>query len=133
MAEPESARRATVTARAADSQPTEVPIHARDPFTVVIFGASGDLAKRKLVPALCELEKAGYLPERYAVVGFSRTHMSDDAYRAAMRTAIGSEPAGQDPKVEKLLGSLYYQAGDNDSAESFQKLGARLDAIEKER
>ena len=57
---------------------------ARDPLTVIIFGASGDLSKRKLIPALYHLEQAGFLPERYAVVGFSRTEMTDEAYRDRM-------------------------------------------------
>ena len=48
-------------------------IRAKDPFTLVIFGASGDLARRKLIPALFHLKASGYLPERYAVIGFSRT------------------------------------------------------------
>src|SRR5580693_5212184 len=107
MPEPDPIRRAKVTTHVSDAPGTEVPIQARDPFTVVIFGASGDLAKRKLVPALCELEKAGFLPEKYAVVGFSRTPMSDDAYRTAMRNALGNE--AKEPHVEKLLKSLYYQ------------------------
>jgi glucose-6-phosphate 1-dehydrogenase len=48
---------------------------------VVIFGASGDLSKRKLIPALYQLQNAGYLPDRYAVVGFSRTPMANEARR----------------------------------------------------
>src|SRR4029079_886155 len=63
-------------------------IRAKDPVTLVIFGASGDLAKRKLIPALYHLQAGGYLPERYAVVGFSRTPMSDDAYREGMLGAL---------------------------------------------
>ncbi len=63
-------------------------IRAEDPLTIVIFGASGDLAKRKLIPALYHLEESGYLPERYAVIGFSRTPMSDEAYRDVMRKAL---------------------------------------------
>src|SRR5206468_5122215 len=64
-------------------------IRAKDPFTLVIFGASGDLAKRKLIPALFHLQESGYLPENFAVIGFSRTPMSDEAYRDAMRQALG--------------------------------------------
>ena len=43
-------------------------IRAKDPFTLVIFGASGDLAKRKLIPALYHLQESGYLADRYAVI-----------------------------------------------------------------
>ena len=59
-------------------------IRAKDPFTAVIFGASGDLARRKLVPALYHLQDTGYLPPKYAVVGFARTELTDDAYRYAI-------------------------------------------------
>ena len=53
---------ANVTPRTGDVV-SEGAVRARDPVTVVIFGASGDLAKRKLVPALFQLEKAGFLPD----------------------------------------------------------------------
>ncbi len=69
-------------------------IRAKDPVTIVIFGASGDLAKRKLIPALYHLQAGGYLPERYAVVGFSRTPMSDEAYRESMLD--GAPRAGEE-------------------------------------
>jgi glucose-6-phosphate 1-dehydrogenase len=108
---------------------------ARDPVTIVIFGASGDLAKRKLIPALYQLEKGGYLPERYAVVGFSRTPMTDEAYRDAMRTALGEE-AGDGgepvPADERLVQALHYQAGDADDPQAFARLASRLAAIEGE-
>ena len=67
-----------VTASVATPEPTATDagfdiLRAKDPVTVVIFGASGDLAKRKLLPALYHLQQSGYLAERYAVIGFSRT------------------------------------------------------------
>ncbi len=43
---------------------------AKDPMTMIIFGASGDLSKRMLIPALYQLQESNYLPDRYAVVGF---------------------------------------------------------------
>ncbi len=105
---------------------------ARDPLTVVIFGASGDLSKRKLIPALYHLEQEGYLPERYAVVGFSRTEMTDEAYRERM---IG-EMRQDFPDVDAgspLFEALHYQPGDNTDAGSFRGLKARLDALDAER
>src|SRR5690348_7464132 len=68
--------------RAKNGEPPMV--RAEDPVAIVIFGASGDLAKRKLIPALYHLHEAGCLPERYAIIGTARTPMSDDAYRDAM-------------------------------------------------
>jgi glucose-6-phosphate 1-dehydrogenase len=111
-------------------------IRAKDPVTVVIFGASGDLGKRKLIPALYYLEDSGYLPESYAVVGFSRTPMSDEAYRESMLKALQEnvKDATSPPTADrKLVRSLYYHAGDADKAESFHSLKQKLEAIDKER
>ncbi|HVO32149.1 MAG TPA: glucose-6-phosphate dehydrogenase [bacterium] len=118
---------------AAVAASTDTSVHAGEPFTLVIFGASGDLAKRKLVPALWQLEKAGFLQAKYAVVGFSRTAMSDDAYRDSMVTALKELGGGvAATKDDRLVRSLYYQAGNNDDLKSFQNLKARLEQIEKE-
>ncbi|MCW8132723.1 MAG: glucose-6-phosphate dehydrogenase [Planctomycetota bacterium] len=109
---------------------------ARDPFTVVIFGASGDLSKRKLIPALFHLENGGYLPDRYAVVGFSRTPMSDEQYRDAMfddlKTQKLTDPEKLTPQ-HKTVQALHYIPGNNDDAESFKKLEARIRELEEER
>jgi glucose-6-phosphate 1-dehydrogenase len=111
------------------------PLRAHDPVTIVIFGASGDLAKRKLIPALCQLQQAGYLPDRYAVVGFSRTPTSDDEFRDAMRQVLrervgdGASAACDGPLVD----ALYYQPGDAGDPASFQALRTKLEAIERER
>ncbi len=111
-------------------------IRAKDPVTIVIFGASGDLAKRKLIPALYYLEDSGHLPDSYAVVGFSRTPMSDEAYREGMLKALQEHVKdAQTPPTSdgKLVRSLYYHAGDADKVESFQGLKQKLEAIDKER
>ena len=134
MAETQERPRAQVTFREPPGESTDSSVVAKDPFTLVIFGASGDLAKRKLVPALWELEKAGFLPEKYAVVGFSRTGMSDEAYREAMLGALRELGGAKDATpVDRLVQSLHYQAGNNDDLESFRALRTRLEAIEKER
>src|SRR6185503_2180780 len=61
---------------------------ADDPFSLLIFGASGDLARRKLIPALWSLYAARTLPEPFAIIGTSRTQMSDDEFRTRMREAL---------------------------------------------
>jgi glucose-6-phosphate 1-dehydrogenase len=105
---------------------------ARDPFTLVIFGASGDLAQRKLIPALFQLERAGYLPSNFAVVGFSRSGLSDQAYRDSMKKALSGDKL--EPSADsKLLESLYYVSGNNDDPAAFEQLEARLASIERER
>jgi glucose-6-phosphate 1-dehydrogenase len=89
---------------------------------IVIFGASGDLAKRKLIPALYELAREKLLPEQFALVGFSRTHMSDEEYRAECREAVEKFARTKpfDPKIwERIQKAIYYIAaedyGDNDA------------------
>ena len=106
--------------------------YAPDPFTLVIFGGSGDLAHRKLLPALYQLARAGFLPEKFAIVGFSRTEISDDQYRAQFAESLGKQ--GLSPAEQsKLLGALYYVAGNNDDGASFDRLEKRLEKIERER
>ena len=61
---------------------------AVDPFAMVILGAHGDLTKRKLLPALYALYIDGLLPRTFAVVGMSRTVMSDEEFRKAMKESI---------------------------------------------
>ena len=109
---------------------------AKDPFSLVIFGASGDLSRRKLIPALYHLQATGYLPDRYAVIGFSRTEMTDDAYRDNMLSALQDQVENGSSTVQAdnaLVQSLYYQPGNNDNLESFKALKAKLDAIDAER
>src|SRR5215213_8939358 len=58
------------------------------PCAVVIFGASGDLAKRKLIPALYRLVQERLLPAEFAIIGLGRTEMSSDEFRDRMKEAI---------------------------------------------
>ena len=82
------------TSRTVDATVTEEPaaftvrLPAPPPATLVIFGATGDLTKRKLVPALYALAVDGLLPERFTVIGAARSELTDDQFRAAMRDAV---------------------------------------------
>ncbi|NIP84273.1 MAG: glucose-6-phosphate dehydrogenase [Planctomycetales bacterium] len=102
------------------------------PHTFVIFGASGDLTRRKLVPALFSLHAKGRLPQPTRIVGFSRTAYSDDQWRAqlALSTAefIGAEWDRQ--KWEEFASTISYLPGDIGKLEDFQRLSAVLDACE---
>src|SRR5215471_9976596 len=82
-----------------------------DPVTVVLFGASGDLAKRKVIPAMYDLAIHGALGPRYAIVGFARTPMSDDSFRKLAGEAAKSisEVGPIDPnKWNQFASNLHY-------------------------
>lgn len=74
-----------------------------DALTLVIFGASGDLTRRKLMPALYLLYKAGRLPRRFAVLGMARTSYDDDRFRTSIREGLLSfvRPDEVDEKQSK--------------------------------
>src|ERR1700675_589551 len=94
------------------------------PYTIVIFGASGDLTSRKLVPALYSLYRKGRLPDRLKIVGFSRTPIEDQKWRdeLAVSTAkfVGK---GFDAETwRRFAASIYYHAGDIGKPEDFRTL-----------
>ncbi|MEZ4248907.1 MAG: glucose-6-phosphate dehydrogenase, partial [Polyangiales bacterium] len=96
------------------------------PTQVVIFGASGDLTSRKLIPALASLVGKGLPPEGLRVVGVSRRPKTDEAWRQELREAIPKELTDA---FEKLAPHLGYEAGDVQSDDDLARLKARLDAL----
>jgi glucose-6-phosphate 1-dehydrogenase len=104
-----------------------------DECTVVIFGASGDLTKRKLIPALYSLARDRMLT-RVAMVGFARRPISDEDFRTQMREGV-NEFARRRPVHDDLWQSfgsrLHYHQGAFDNLEDFKALRTRLEAIEK--
>jgi glucose-6-phosphate 1-dehydrogenase len=102
--------------------------------TLVIFGATGDLSRRKLLPALYNLAHEGALPEHFNLVGVSRRDQSDDDFRALAREAIQEfsrrEP---DPTVlEELLARLRYLGFSFDDQEGYKRLAQVLDELDEE-
>lgn len=97
------------------------------PNTIVIFGASGDLACRKLIPALFSLYKRGLLHEKSRIVGCARTPMDDASYHDLLRKWMK-----QSDELEEFFTRLHYMHGDYGDLEFYRKLSARLDEIEKE-
>src|SRR5215813_2828332 len=91
-----------------------------EPCTVIIFGASGDLTKRKLVPALYRLTQERLLPAEFAIVGFARSPMSHDDFRAKMKDAVAtySEAKRVDEAVwDSFAKGIFYVSGNvNDAA-----------------
>ena len=103
---------------------------------VVIFGANGDLTKRKLMPALYRLAYDRRLSTGFAVVGSSRTPLSDDQFRENMQAAVKqfSEDTDFDADVWKAFAQgLFYVAGDVGDPGLYDQLGKKLAAIEAER
>jgi glucose-6-phosphate 1-dehydrogenase len=100
-----------------------------EPCTVVLFGASGDLAKRKVIPAMYDLAIHNSLGARYAIVGFARSPMTDDTFRQTAGDAAKtiSEVGPIDPKQWSDFASrLYYHTGDYGNPAAYQALAARL-------
>lgn len=106
-----------------------------EPQILVIFGASGDLTQRKLVPAIYQMKRDRRLPPETTVVGVARRPWSHDYFREQMREGIeefgggiGNEEFWQD-----FAKGLYYCPGDIDNPESYQKLKAFLAELDEER
>src|SRR5829696_7183846 len=105
-----------------------------DPCVVVIFGATGDLTKRKLMPALCSLLGEGCL-DSVRILGVGRSEMTDDDFQKFVREALDSSK-----KIEKLdeqewrefAKRLNYLAGELDNDETYRKIAARLDELASE-
>jgi glucose-6-phosphate 1-dehydrogenase len=119
-------------------QPTSSPAprshQPAPPSVLVLFGASGDLAKRKLVPAIYNLAAAGFLSDEFAVVGVSRTPISDDDFRHRMSEDLHKFETGDvDPKkLEWLKERLSYMDGDLDSKATYKKLAAKLSEVDEQ-
>ncbi|HKV26417.1 MAG TPA: glucose-6-phosphate dehydrogenase [Candidatus Acidoferrum sp.] len=107
-----------------------------DPCAVVLFGASGDLAKRKVIPAMYDLAVHNSLGSRYAVIGFARTPMTDDVFRTSTGEAAKSmsEIGPIDPqKWGEFASCLYYHSGDYSDPQTYSHLVRRLAELESEK
>ena len=102
--------------------------------TLVIFGATGDLARRKLLPAIYNLAHEGALPERFNLIGVSRRDQSDDEFRDFARESIMefSRREADETVLEGLLERLSYLGFSFDDQEGYGKLGKALDGLESE-
>ncbi len=107
-----------------------------DPCTIVIFGASGDLTRRKLIPALYELAACQSLAPRFAIIGFSRSEMNEAAFQESVAEAVRSNPGTCKVNEEVLrtfAQSFAYVAGAYDQPDAFKKLSQRLEELDRER
>jgi glucose-6-phosphate 1-dehydrogenase len=108
-----------------------LPVH---PTTMVIFGATGDLSKRKLLPALYNLAHEGSLPERFNLIGSSRSEMTDEEFRAMARESI--EQFSRRKPDEKVLAALIegirYVSGSFDDPSVYENLSKIVEAFDEE-
>jgi glucose-6-phosphate 1-dehydrogenase len=107
-----------------------------DPCAIVIFGASGDLTRRKLIPALFELANCGALASRFAIVGFARSPLSDTVFQDSAAQAVRSDSEScrvSEDSLRAFAQSFAYVAGEYDQPGGFEKLSHRLDELDKER
>jgi len=132
-------RRAVARRPGTREQTVENPLRAGlrlervpDPCTIVIFGTTGDLTHRKILPALYNLRRAGLLPPESTVLAFARRNYSDEQYRVEMKDAVGRfsrvplEPAIWDD----FAAGLHYLQGEFGSVSSYRALEERLQSID---
>jgi len=115
-----------------------VPVPAS--ATIIIFGASGDLTQRKLIPALYTLDIEGHLPPRYAVVGVARSEFNDDAFRrhlkpgameyARLSGSTSTPPGPEEAAWDRFAEHLHYVEGDYDDPATYSALVERLAALD---
>ncbi len=108
-----------------------LPIH---PTTLVIFGATGDLSKRKLLPAIYNLAHEGALPEQFNLIGVSRGELSDDEFREQARESIAefSRREADDKVLDGLVARMRYVSGTFDDESMYDKLDKALDEYDEE-
>ena len=96
---------------------------------IVIFGASGDLTHRKLIPALYNLYKIGRLSENFSVLGVARSELNDETFREKMRESLIRNEETTPETLDAFCSHLYYQAVNTSDAQDYGKLVPRLDNL----
>jgi glucose-6-phosphate 1-dehydrogenase len=106
-----------------------------DPCSLVIFGASGDLTHRLLVPALYNLAAADLLPDAFALIGVARSESSSEAFRDDLAKSLPKFATRKvdDAVAKKLLSCVAYVQGEPDDPKTYDELGRTLEGIERER
>ncbi len=113
-------------------------IHAQfqvsSPAMMVIFGASGDLANRKLLPAIYKLSQQRLLPPNFVILGYARSPLSDDEFRHRARTSMvgNSEVEFQSSAWDAFAPRLFYISGEYDDHEGFERLQERISMLEEQ-
>ncbi|HKN61361.1 MAG TPA: glucose-6-phosphate dehydrogenase [Candidatus Acidoferrales bacterium] len=120
-----------VEASRTDAYFCEIP---SDPCVIVMFGASGDLARRKLLPALFDLAQHACLAPRFRLLGFARTKMSDEDFREHATEFIPKDkaPSATGYSLNDFTQQLLYFPGNYDDLDAFRSLGQRLDELDRD-
>lgn len=100
-----------------------------DSSCIVIFGASGDLTDRKLIPALYHLYLYGQLPSDFAILGVSRTEYSDEEYRQKLKATLKTSELGNAKKLDAFCKHLFYQSLNTADVNDYDKLKQRLNTL----
>ncbi|MCF7848425.1 MAG: hypothetical protein K9M45_06205 [Kiritimatiellales bacterium] len=106
----------------------EAESRVNEPVTIVIFGASGDLTHRKLIPALYIAYVNKLLPENFSIVGFARRDYDDEIFRGMMDEAIRDHariPAQEEP-LKEFISRITYHKGDLTTIEAYQTMAEKL-------
>src|SRR5438552_2967077 len=113
------------------NHPDSNPIAA--PCVMVIFGATGDLTKRKLLPALCNLAQDNLLPKQFAIVGFATNDYTTESFRKMLGEEIPKyAPAPVDLKFwEGMAERIYYVRGDFQDTQAYQRLKEQMEQADK--
>ena len=101
------------------------------PQCLIIFGASGDLTHRKLIPALFELYLQRRIPSEFAVIGCARRPWSDDEFKAKMKDRLADQISGKEKEWEDFSNYLFYEPVDLQQGEHVVRLSKRLNEIDK--
>ncbi|KAK6121107.1 hypothetical protein DH2020_045159 [Rehmannia glutinosa] len=118
------------------TQASSITFQGRPNFlSIAVIGATGELARRKIFPALFALYYSGYLPENFGIFGYSRKSLTDDDLRSMIASTLTCRIDQQqncEEKMEAFLRRTYYLNGGYDNREGMSKLSARMEQVEGE-
>jgi len=114
-------------------QTCDIPIEASniEPFILLIFGGTGDLSRKKLMPTLFDLHKKGDFPEHFSILGFGRTGLTDAAFRLLIKESLKeySVKTYDESASEKFISHLYYLGGHVGEEASMRRLSDRVEEL----
>src|SRR5690348_6943846 len=108
------------------------PVKPSLPTILVIFGVTGDLTRRKLVPALWHMFEEGMLPPLFTIVGFARSSLSREEFRAYISTMLPVvRSTAKKKKIQQFLQLFHYQTGQFEGADGYNSLASLLGKQDK--